>query len=126
MIRRPPRSTLFPYPPLFRSLDDPSERAARVLDRAELLPRLSPPQKVLLGMAMQNHRHFDRSVALLRAGRGDDITFAVGRSYFGDEKYGQAQATYLRGVRQTKNVAMKATFLWHAARAAQLQGNDAA
>src|SRR2546430_13422577 len=69
MIRRPPRSTLFPYPPLFRSLDDPSERAARVLDRAELLPRLSPPQKVLLGMTMQNHRHFDRSVALLRAGQ---------------------------------------------------------
>src|SRR3712207_7679587 len=24
MIRRPPRSTLFPYPTLFRSLDDPA------------------------------------------------------------------------------------------------------
>jgi soluble lytic murein transglycosylase len=108
------------------TLDDPSERAARVLDRAELLPRLTPPQKVLLGMTMQNHRHFDRSVALLRAGQSDDITFAIGRSYFGDEKFAQAQATYLRGAQQTKNAAMKATFLWHAARAAQLQGNDAA
>jgi len=35
------------------TVDDPSERAARVLDRAELLPRLTPPQKVLLGTAMQ-------------------------------------------------------------------------
>jgi len=108
------------------TLDDPSERAARVLDRAELLPRLTPPQRVLLGMAMQNHRHFDRAVALLSAGRGDDITFAIGRSYFGDEKFARAQTTYIRGAQQTKNAAMKATFLWHAARAAQLQGNDRA
>ncbi len=107
------------------TLDDPAERAARVLDRRELLPRLTAPQKVLLGTAMMNHRHFDRAVALLSAGGGDDVRFAIGRSYFGDEKYAQAQATYLRGARETKNVQMKATFLWHAARAAQLQGKDA-
>src|SRR2546428_6068216 len=29
MIRRPPRSTLFPYTTLFRSDDDPERRAAR-------------------------------------------------------------------------------------------------
>src|SRR3712207_7835080 len=28
MIRRPPRSTLFPYTPLFRSADEPLEAAA--------------------------------------------------------------------------------------------------
>lgn len=107
------------------TMDDPSERAARVLDRPELLPRLSAQQRVLLGTAMQNHRHFDRAVALLSAGRSDDLTFAVGRAYFGDEKYPQALATYLRGAQQTRSVPMKATFLWHAARAAQLQNDDA-
>src|SRR5256885_9435375 len=35
MIRRPPRSTLFPYPPLFRS-------------RPQLRPRALPPQAVEL------------------------------------------------------------------------------
>ena len=109
------------------TMDDPSERAARALDRPELLAHLTPPQKVLLGTAMANHRHFDRAVALLSSvPHGDDITFAIGRAYFGDEKYAQAQATYLRGAQQTKNAAMKTTFLWHASRAAQLQGNDAA
>jgi soluble lytic murein transglycosylase len=75
---------------------------------------------------MLNHRHFDRAVALLGSvPANDDITFAIGRAYFGDEKFAQAQATYLRGAQQTKSAAMKTTFLWHAARAAQLQGNDA-
>src|SRR5256885_3668628 len=33
MIRRPPRSTLFPYTTLFRSLDAAFDAAARKLDR---------------------------------------------------------------------------------------------
>src|SRR5256885_10357599 len=37
MIRRPPRSTPFPYPPLFRSSKSPRERAAM-----ETLRRLHP------------------------------------------------------------------------------------
>src|SRR5256885_16498028 len=37
MIRRPPRSTPFPYPPLFRSSKSPRERAAM-----EPLRRLHP------------------------------------------------------------------------------------
>src|SRR2546430_10537185 len=42
MIRRPPRSTLFPYTTLFRSLaevtvlEDPHERAKRCRDREEI------------------------------------------------------------------------------------------
>ena len=108
------------------TLDDPAERAAQALDRPELLPRLSVPQKILLGTAMQNHRHFDRAEALLSSvPHGDDITFAIGRAYFGNEKYPQALATYIRGAQQTRSAPMKATFLWHAARAAQLQGDDA-
>jgi len=107
--------------------DDAAEHAARALDRPDLVARLTPSQKILLGTAMLNHRHFDRAAALLSSvPHGDDVTFDIGRAYFGDEKFAQAQATYLRGARQTKSAAMKTTFLWHAARAAQLQGNDAA
>src|SRR3712207_7933284 len=42
MIRRPPRSTLFPYTTLFRSRDPRRHRAvARVRDRARRDPRLA-------------------------------------------------------------------------------------
>src|SRR5258707_1557403 len=37
MIRRPPRSTLFPYTTLFRSITAPSQRAGSGTDR-DLLP----------------------------------------------------------------------------------------
>ena len=105
--------------------DDAAEHAASALDRPEVIRRLTPQQRFTLGTAMLNHRHFDRAVALLRSlPYSDDTTFAIGRAYFGDERFAQAQATYLRGARATKSAAMKATFLWHAARAAQLQGND--
>src|SRR3712207_7680637 len=46
MIRRPPRSTLFPYTTLFRSLHtDEHWRAARgtVIAKADALPLLLPP-----------------------------------------------------------------------------------
>src|SRR5438477_12419352 len=36
MIRRPPRSTLFPYTTLFRSLPEADRRRARVRDAASL------------------------------------------------------------------------------------------
>src|SRR3712207_6928119 len=37
MIRRPPRSTLFPYTTLFRSVDDEACGAHRAADRVEAL-----------------------------------------------------------------------------------------
>ena len=56
--------------------------------------------------------------------RLDDLEFALGRSYFGAEKYAEAQGVYLRGARATPNASQKCMFLWHAARAAQLRGDD--
>ena len=112
------------------TLDDPAERASRVLDRADVIKRLNAQQLALLGTAMQNHRHFDRAVALLSKAlpglpqRRDEIVFAIGRSWYGDEKYAQAQQTYLRGAAQTRDVRWKAKFLFHASRCAQLQGDD--
>ncbi|HEY0141922.1 MAG TPA: lytic transglycosylase domain-containing protein [Thermoanaerobaculia bacterium] len=54
----------------------------------------------------------------------DDLQFSLGRSYFGNEQYAEAQAAYLKGAAETQKPDQKATFYWHAARAAQLRGDD--
>lgn len=56
--------------------------------------------------------------------RLDDLQFALGRSYFGAEQFDAAQNAYVRGAQTTSDGRMKATFLWHAARAAQLRNED--
>jgi tetratricopeptide (TPR) repeat protein len=174
--------------------DDAADRVTRALDRPEIHQRLSPEQLSLFGETFQQHRHFDRAVALLQMAiaktpkaapartakpvakvvakparpavkpkaaakpsksggkkskapakmtkpaakpvpkpaaapppvinRLDDLQFALGRSYFGAEQYAEAQAVYLRAASTTADARMKATFLWHAARAAQLLGDD--
>lgn len=112
--------------------DDASDRVSRALDRPELIARLNPEQWALLGETFQSHRHYDRAAALLQKAipavpaKADDLQFALGRSYFGDEKYTEAQQVYLRGAATTKVPEKKAMFLWHAARSAQLRGDDAA
>src|SRR2546428_545476 len=81
MIRRPPRSTLFPYPTLFRSRSDPG---GRVRDRQRGLERAADPD-----LPKENRRHAsdplrgtearcddrrgrgNRHLHLLRDGRGD-------------------------------------------------------
>src|SRR3712207_7577490 len=66
MIRRPPRSTLFPYTTLFRS--DPVIRtAARDLDlrRLETLAALCHPIGVTLGL--ENGKHPGHAAYLLRS-----------------------------------------------------------
>src|SRR3712207_8211094 len=65
MIRRPPRSTLFPYTTLFRSSRDEAERVAgRVLD-ALTEPFRAPSQTSHMGASI--------GVALCPA-HGDDLT----------------------------------------------------
>lgn len=109
--------------------DDASDRVARAIDRPALLKQMTLEQRVLLGETFQSHRHYDRAVAVLgdtlRARYSDDLQFAVGRSHFGAEKYEEAQVAYLRGAKATKDPKQQTTFYWHAARAAQLRGDDA-
>jgi len=106
--------------------DDPSDRVARALDHPDLLRRLNAAQLTTLGETMQNHRHFDRAVALLlTVPKSDDVTFSIGRSYYGDEKFAEARDWYVRGANATRDPKQKVTFLWHAARAVQLMGDDA-
>jgi soluble lytic murein transglycosylase-like protein len=112
------------------TMDDAADRAALAIDRPPLVARLNAQQLATLGDTMHNHRHFDRAVALLSlALRGlpqkhDDLLFAIGRSQFGAEQFAAARQTYLRGANETKDLKQKATFFWHASRAAQLLGDD--
>jgi len=112
------------------TLDDPADRVSRALDRPDVIRRLTPDRQAMLGEALDNHRHFDRAVAFLSlairaSAHRDELQFAIGRSYFGDEKYAQAQEAYMAGANRTRDAKWKATFLFHASRAAQLQGDDA-
>jgi len=108
--------------------DDPADRVARALDHPDLIRRLNPAQLMTLGMTMQNHRHFDRAEALLsmpQVPKSDDVIFSIGRSYFGDEKFAEAQQWYLRGANATRDPKQKVTFLWPASCAVQITGDDA-
>ena len=111
--------------------DDPSDRVARALDKPAYINRMTAEQHLMMGDALQNHRHFDRAVGFLTLAlrevpqKSDDIQFSIGRSYFGDEKFAEAQQTYMHGANSTRDLKWKCTFLWHASRAAQLQGDDA-
>ena len=113
------------------TVDDPSDRVSRAIDRPELVRHMNAEQFAILGDSMQNHRHYDRAVALLSVAlkgipqKRNDLVFAIGRSYFGDEKFALAQQAYMTGANGTRDPQWKATFLWHAARAAQLQNDDA-
>jgi soluble lytic murein transglycosylase-like protein len=154
--------------------DDAADRVTRALDRPEIIRRLNPEQLALFGQTFQQHRHYDRAIALLQLAMGkpaqpqkaalvatkkakkkkaapakkkaapakkaaapappappanprarlDELEFALGRSYFGAEQFAEAQQVYLRGAAATPDLRQKCTFLWHAARAAQLRGDD--
>ena len=109
--------------------DDAADRVVRALDRKDAMSRLDVAQLAMFGETFHQHRHYDRAIAVLqkavRQRYSDDLQFALGRSYYGAEKYLDAQNAYLRGANATKSASQKTTFFWHAARAAQLQGEDA-
>lgn len=115
--------------------DDAADRVTRSLDRPEIQSRLDAAQLALFGETFQQHRHYDRAVALLQmaiaktpktvpASRTDELRFALGRSHFGAEQYGDAQRVYLGAGNLTADPRMRATFFWHAARAEQLRNED--
>lgn len=112
-------------------MDDAAERIFRAFDEEEILGMLRPESLALVGFTAQSHRHYDRAIEILTSAlerlpaSADDLVFAIGRSQFGAEDYESAEQTYLRGARATSNAEPKATFLFHASRAAQLVGADA-
>jgi len=111
--------------------DDPAERAARALDHPELVKRMKPDEWMLLGESLRSHRHYDRAIDVLGKAldrlpsRRDDLLFALGRAHFGAERYAEAEKLYVKGAAQARAGEAKATFYYHASRAAQLLGDDA-
>lgn len=112
--------------------DDAADRAGRAIDRPEVIRTLTPEQLAMLAETFASHRHYERAAELLSAviprlpARADELRFALGRSHFGAENYAEAQRIYVSSAGLTKDNRWKATFYWHAARAAQLRGDDAA
>lgn len=110
--------------------DDPAERAARALDHPELVKRMKPDEWMLLGESLRSHRHYDRAIEVLGKvldrlpARRDDLLFALGRAHFGAERYADAETLYMKGAAQARTGETRATFYYHASRAAQLLGDD--
>ena len=111
--------------------DDAAERVARALDHPELLKRLKPEEWMLVGESLRTHRHYDRAAEVLAKAldrlpsRREDLLFALGRAHFGAERYAEAEKLYLKGAAVARGSETKATFYYHASRAAQLLGDDA-
>jgi soluble lytic murein transglycosylase-like protein len=111
--------------------DDAAERVAVALDTPELLGKLAPADRVLVGEAARSHRRFDRAVEILKAAlpqlpaRRDELVFSIGRARFGAERYEEAEKIYLEGAAGSSDAEQKAVFLFHASRCAQLLGDDA-
>jgi soluble lytic murein transglycosylase-like protein len=101
----------------------PANAAAKTAARAKAAPKkpapkkLAPPKPAAAAKAAPP--------AAPPASKWDELQFSLGRCYFGGEKYVEAQQTYERGAALTHDARMKATFFFHASRAAQLRGDDA-
>jgi soluble lytic murein transglycosylase-like protein/outer membrane protein assembly factor BamD (BamD/ComL family) len=111
--------------------DDAAERVSQALDRPEVLAKLPPGDRVLVGEAARSHRRFDRAVEILEAAklllpaRRDELAFSIGRARFGQERYEEAEKIYLAGAAASADAEQKAVFFFHASRCAQLLGDDA-
>jgi soluble lytic murein transglycosylase len=111
--------------------DDAADRVFRALDDPRFVDRLGPAEWVLLGESARGHRHFERAIPLLeralaaRPAQREELLFSIGRAYFGQEDYAAAEKTYLAGADASDDAESRINFLYHAARAAQLRGDDA-
>ena len=111
--------------------DDAAERVAEILDRPEWLARLAPESVARLGQALHHHRRWDRAIELLSLARrrlpgerAAELDFAMGRSHYFAERFGEARELYLRAAGLARGDADRARYLYHAGRAAQLLGED--
>jgi soluble lytic murein transglycosylase-like protein len=111
--------------------DDAAQRVLTFYQRHNLIPALPPAMIYRLGETARSHRHFDEAIQLLGIARQrlpaqrDEITFAIGRSWFGSDRFEEAEKVYLEGAAGSRDNQMRATFFFHASRCAQLLGDDA-
>lgn len=110
--------------------DDAADRAFRLLDEEKLLEGLPAAQRAMFGEVARSHRHFKRAIALIDGARRElpqewnDLTFSLGRAYFGSELFADARRVYLEGAARSSRPAEQASFFFHAARCSQLLGDD--
>jgi hypothetical protein len=110
--------------------DDAADRASRALDEAGLVEEMGADAWALVAEAARGHRRFDRAIPLLQKalralpGRRDDLLFSLGRAFFFAERFAEAEKAYLDGAAGAKSAEARASFLYQASRAAQLQGDD--
>src|SRR5690349_22821477 len=76
MIRPPPRSTLFPYTTLFRSLDDAPRRAVRRRPARPGRPRSGGDRRAPAGRGGHRRRRRDRKSTRLNSSHVE-ISYAV-------------------------------------------------
>src|SRR3712207_8004453 len=93
MIRRPPRSTLFPYTTLFRSIytDESPNQPVDDAKSRELLAVLNRPNKMLSGTAMQRHMRSEEHTSELQSRQ-----YLVCRLLLEKKKYTTARRPYAR------------------------------
>jgi len=110
--------------------DDAAERVALLVDKPELLRRMDGHQLRDLADSMLHHRRWDRAVDLYLLARRalpkerGDIDFWMGRARFFAERYTDALRLYRRAATNARSNADRSRDLFHAARAAQLLGQD--
>jgi soluble lytic murein transglycosylase-like protein len=111
--------------------DDAADRVARALDEGGLVEAMDPEGWTLVAEALRAHRHFDRAIPLLQKalprlpGRRDDLLFNLGRAFFFAERFAEAERTFADGAAGAQSADARASFLYQASRAAQLQNDDA-
>ncbi len=110
--------------------DDSAERVALLLDRPDVLRRLPATALRDLGDSMLHHRRWQRAEDFYLLARralpeaAAELDFAIGRAHFFAEDYGQAERLYRRAALHAHQGSDRARALFHAARAAQLGGDD--
>jgi soluble lytic murein transglycosylase len=109
--------------------DDAAERVAEVLDRPEALRAMPAEGLVRLAETLQHHRRWDRAIELFQVARrglpsrqAAELDFAVGRCHYFAERYRPAREAYLRAAGIAGSHEDRARYLFHAGRAAQLEG----
>jgi soluble lytic murein transglycosylase-like protein len=110
--------------------DDPADRASRALDAGGLVEAMDPEGWALVAEAARSHRRFDRAIPLLQRaiprlpGRRDELLFNLGRAFFFAERFPEAERTFTSAAAGANSADARASFLYQASRAAQLQDDD--
>jgi tetratricopeptide (TPR) repeat protein len=110
--------------------DDAAEAVTTALDRPEILDRMTPADWMTVGEALRAQRHFEPAIRVLKRAlsglplQRDELGFAIGRAHFGLEQFAAAEEGYVKAAKATQDAEARGALFYHAARCAELQGDD--